>query len=241
MNESLSGTSVSTAPSASMQQKKYTFIVVALIFLILIIDQAVKFWVKTHMEIGEEFFLLGQPWMRIHFVENEGMAYGLSLGGKYGKLLLTLFRFGAIGFLIYLLHKMIKERYSLGLLIFFAMIIGGAVGNLLDSIFYGIIFDDPGYHGGIATLFPKEGGYGSWLRGRVVDMLYFPILDFHWPDWVPLIAGRRFQFFQPVFNIADTCITTGIIGILLFYRKIFFNSHKQNTKEYSGISSPSGI
>jgi len=231
---------INTFPADSTySRRRVAFIVTAVVMLILVLDQWLKIWIKTHMEVGQEFSLLGQSWMRIHFVENEGMAYGLSLGGKTGKLILTLFRFGAIGFLIYLMRKMIREGYAVGLLIFFAMIIGGAIGNLLDSIFYGVIFDDPGYHGGVAKLFPPEGGYGKLLYGRVVDMLYFPILDFHWPDWMPIVGGQRFEFFRPVFNLADSCITTGILGILLFYRKHFFGmSKKEISKTSPTPSSP---
>ena len=196
----------------------------------MLVDQVIKIWVKTHMALGDEFYILGQPWMRIHFVENEGMAYGLSFGGEAGKLFLTLFRFGAIGFLIYLMNRLVKSGTRLGLILFFSMIIAGAIGNLLDSIFYGVIFNNPGYHNGVATLFPPEGGYGSLLYGKVVDMFYFPLFKFQWPDGIPWIGGQPFEFFRPVFNFADACITTGIMGILLFYRKDFFQSEVRDKK-----------
>ena len=173
------------------------------------------------MEYGEEFLIFGLDWARIHFVENEGMAFGLSFGGSTGKLILSLFRILAVGFIIYLIRQLIVERQSLGLLACFALILAGALGNIIDSTIYGIIFSDSPYHGGLAQLFPAEGGYASMLYGKVVDMLYFPLWDTHWPEWMPWVGGNRFQFFKPVFNVADSAITCGIIALLLFHRKYF--------------------
>lgn len=196
--------------------------VAAVIGIVILIDQSIKIWVKTNMLYGEEFFVFGLPWFRIHFVENEGMAYGIQLGGKFGKLLLTLFRYVAVGLLLWMLHHFIRKKYPMGMLFFFALIIGGAIGNLIDSTFYGLIFNHSTYHGPAAELFPKEGGYAGLFYGKVVDMFYFPLIDTRLPEWIPFIGGNRFRFFEPVFNFADTCITTGVIGLLLFYRRYLF-------------------
>lgn len=211
---------------ANQYAKKASWVAVAVVILVLIIDQASKFWVKLHMQYGEEFLIFGQSWARIHFVENEGMAFGLSLGNATGKLLLSLFRIVAAGFLVFIIRSLIKTRESIGLIICFSLILAGALGNILDSAFYGIIFSSTPYHGGIATLFPEEGGYAPFLFGKVVDMFYFPMVDTYLPAWVPVMGGERFQFFQPVFNVADSSITVGIFAILLFYRR-FFSEHKR--------------
>ncbi len=198
----------------------------AVIFTILCLDQILKIWIKTHMEQGQEFLILGQSWARIHFVENEGMAFGLSLGGAYGKLALSLFRLVAVSFLFYLLYRMIKAKEHLGLIIAFSMILAGAVGNIIDSLFYGMIFSASPYHGGQAVLFPETGGYAPFLMGRVVDMFYFPMFSGTFPQWFPIWAGEEFEFFRPVFNLADSSIFS---GICLFF--IFYNKMKQPDKE----------
>jgi len=196
-------------------------IVIGVVFLVLLIDQCLKFWVKTHMQYGEEFGILGLPWARIHFVENEGMAFGLSLGGNLGKLALSVFRLVAVGFLIYIIHSLVKAKETFGVILSFSLILAGALGNILDSAFYGMIFSNTPYHGGLATLFPEGGGYAHFLFGKVVDMLYFPIIDTTFPDSFPIWGGQRFQFFRPVFNISDAAISTGVITLLLFHRRIF--------------------
>lgn len=190
------------------------------ILILLIIDQVSKIWIKTHMEQGEEFLILGLNWARIHFVENEGMAFGLSLGGVYGKLALSIFRLVAVSFLFYLLYRMIKSEEHRGLILAFSMILAGALGNIIDSLFYGMIFSASPYHGGLATLFPPEGGYAPFLMGKVVDMFYFPMFNGHFPDWMPVWGGEDFEFFRPVFNVADSCIFTGICLFFIFYGKI---------------------
>ena len=196
-------------------------IVLFTILLILIIDQAVKIWIKTHINYGDGFDILGLSWAKIHFVENEGMAFGMSFGGLTGKYILSIFRIVMTGFLLYILYNLIKQNETTGLIISFSMVIAGAVGNSIDGMFYGLIFSESHYHGGLATIFPPEGGYGSFLTGKVVDMLYFPMIDTVLPDWMPIWGGQRFEFFRPVFNIADSAITVGVASILLFHRRYF--------------------
>lgn len=209
---------------------KKSYIVILVLFLVLFIDQASKIWVKTTMEYGDQISILGQSWAFIHFVENNGMAFGFSLGENWGKLLLSLFRIFAVGFLIFYIIKLIKEKASNFLLICFSLILAGAIGNIIDSAFYGLIFSDTPYHGGLATLFPKEGGYARFLYGKVVDMLYFPILEGTFPKWVPVWGGEHYLFFRPVFNIADASITSGVLLILIFQRRLF-GQHKTTTEE----------
>jgi len=198
--------------------------------IVLVADQVLKIWVKTHLEYGEEFSLLGLPWAFIHFVENNGMAFGLSMGGDYGKLLLSLFRLIAVGFLFVFIRRLIQENASAGVIVGFALILAGALGNILDSAFYGIIFSESPYYGGHAVLFPESGGYASFLHGKVVDMLYFPIAQGTWPEWVPWLGGQYFQFFKPVFNIADMAITSGVLNVLIFQRH-FFKKHAESTAQ----------
>jgi len=173
------------------------------------------------MEYNESIELLGLNWALIHFVENPGMAFGIELGGSYGKLALSLFRILAVGFLIYYLGQLIRSNVRFGLLVSFALILAGAIGNIIDSAFYGLIFSASPFHGGLATLFPPEGGYAGFLHGKVVDMLYFPIFEGVFPDWLPFWGGEYYLFFKPIFNIADLSITVGVLNILLFQRSFF--------------------
>jgi signal peptidase II len=189
--------------------------------IILILDQALKIFIKTHIEYGDGFDILGLSWAKIHFVENEGMAFGISFGGLTGKYILSIFRIIMVGFLLYILNNLLKHKETMGLIVSFSLIIAGAIGNIIDSMFYGLIFSESFFHGGLATIFPKEGGYGSFLTGKVVDMLYFPMIDTVLPEWLPIWGGERFEFFRPVFNIADSAITIGVASILLFHRRFF--------------------
>lgn len=194
-----------------------------LVLVVLILDQSLKVWVKTTMFYQQDIPLIGE-WARLHFVENNGMAFGLSLAGSYGKLALSLFRIVAVLFLIYYIKVLADSKAAFGLLASFALILAGALGNIIDSAFYGMIFS-PSYpgHGGIATMFPPEGGYSSFLHGKVVDMLYFPMIKGNFPDWMPVWGGENFLFFRPVFNIADMSITTGVLSIIIFHRDFFNN------------------
>jgi signal peptidase II len=204
--------------------KRHQFVLLIIIG-VLIADQLLKIWIKTNLTYGEEFGILGLSWARIHFVENEGMAFGLSFGGPGGKLALSIFRIFAAIFLLYILRTLIRAKESFGLLTCFALISAGAIGNILDSAFYGLIFSNSSYHGGVAEFMPEGGGYAGLFYGKVVDMLYFPLIDTVLPDWVPLWGGERFQFFKPVFNLADAAISTGVISLLVFYTR-FLRSGK---------------
>ena len=204
-----------------MTTRKGIILSITLILVILFIDQVSKIWVKTHMQQGEEILILGQQWAKIHFIENEGMAFGLKFGGETGKLALSLFRIIAIGFLGFLLYTMIKAQEKVGLIISFSLILAGAIGNMLDSAFYGLIFSNSPYHGGLAELFPEDGGYAPFLMGRVVDMFYFPMWNSQFPEWFPIWGGEDFEFFRPVFNIADASISTGVIALLIWQKKFF--------------------
>lgn len=179
------------------------------------------------MDYGTGFGILGSEWARIHFVENEGMAFGLSFGGVTGKYILSIFRIFMVGFLGYLLYTMIKTKESVGLIISFSLIIAGAVGNIIDSALFGLIFSESYFHSGPSQFVPFGQGYAPFLQGKVVDMLYFPMVDTIWPDWVPKLGGQRFEFFRPVFNIADSSISIGVTLILLFFRSIFIGEDKK--------------
>ena len=191
---------------------------VALIILILIIDQTFKIWIKTHMILGQEYKILGD-WFIIHFTENNGMAFGMEFWGKGGKIFLTLFRIAAVIAIGWYIKSLIRQEAPKMVIICVSLIMAGAIGNILDSVFYGVIFDESFYQ--IANLFPSDGGYSTWLQGRVVDMLYFPVIKGNYPEWIPFCGGQRFIFFRPVFNIADSAITIGVAYILLFERAFF--------------------
>jgi signal peptidase II len=184
-------------------------------------DQALKFWVKTHMFAGQEYSIFGS-WFRIHFIENEGMAYGLKFGGNPGKLLLSMLRLLAVTGGFFVLAKLIREHYHKGLILCGALILAGAMGNLIDSMFYGLIFSSSSeLTNNIARFLPKEGGYAPFLHGRVVDMLWLPVYEGYLPEWIPFKGGDYFIFFQPVFNIADASISIGVISAILFQKSFF--------------------
>lgn len=186
---------------------------IGLMFLLLVIDQFSKIWIKTHMMLGEEIYVF--DWFRIHFVENPGMAYGLEL---FNKLFLTLFRIVVMGIAMYVLLYAVKHsRYKSAFCVLLTLVITGGIGNILDSIFYGVLFDSSVNQ--VAQLFPPDGGYAPLFKGYVVDMLYFPIWHTQFPTWVPFVGGQDYTFFSPVFNFADSCITVGVICLLLFYSR----------------------
>lgn len=189
------------------------------IVLVLLVDQIVKIWIKTHMTIGESIPILGD-WFQIYFIENNGMAFGMQFGGSAGKLMLSLFRIVLIGVIIVYIRKLLKEKAPTGVLVGVSLILVGAVGNVIDSMFYGLVFSESTFTS-VATLFPEGGGYSGFLHGKVVDMLYFPVINTTLPSWVPFWGGNDFLFFRPIFNIADSCITTGVAYLLLFQRKYF--------------------
>lgn len=199
--------------------------VILLIFGILIIDQVLKVWIKLNMSLGENYSVLGD-WFLIHFTENYGMAFGLQFWGEFGKVLLTLFRILAAVLIGVYISYLIKKKQPAGLVLGIALVMAGAIGNIIDSAFYGMIFSESGYTAP-ATFLPADGGYASFLHGRVVDMFYFPIINTTWPQWVPWLGGQSFIFFRPVFNIADSSITIGVAYLLLFHRKNLFHEEKK--------------
>lgn len=196
-------------------------LVLLIFFLVILVDQALKIWVKTNMGYGEEFSLLGQDWALIHFVENNWMAFGIGWGGQNGKLLLSLFRIGAVTVMAYYLVRMIREQADRLFLASFTLVLAGALGNIIDSVLYGVLFSASKFHSGPAEFLPEGGGYAGIFYGRVVDMLYFPMVYGVWPAWVPGLGGRSFTFFSAIFNVADVAITLGVMLLLyyFFFRK----------------------
>lgn len=211
-------------------KSKHLIIIIA---LVVIADQALKIYIKTTFLLHSSQPVMGN-WFQLYFVENPGMAYGWKFGGDWGKMALTIFRLGAVAFGTWYISSIIKRGYGKGFIICAALIYAGALGNLIDSCFYGMIFDkgmlydaqlnDYVYYEGLATF--SKNGYASFLHGNVVDMLYFPVIRGHFPSWVPVWGGDRFEFFRPIFNIADASITTGVLTILVFQRRFF--GHKKD-------------
>ncbi len=195
-------------------------IITIIIFAVLLLDQAFKIWIKTHFTLHQSVNVLGD-WFQLCFVENEGMAFGMVLGGDFGKLFLSLFRIVLSAGIIWYIRKLLKNPETpMGVLVGLSMVLVGALGNILDSAFYGLIFSESGVTS-VATLFPPEGSYGTFLHGKVVDMLYFPLVDTVLPDNFPIRGGRRFVFFQFIFNVADSAITCGAAYLLIFQYKFF--------------------
>ena len=212
--------------------------VLLIILLIVLADQALKIYIKTTFHMNEHHNILGS-WFRLHFVENEGMAYGWKFGGEIGKMVLTLFRLGAVIFGVWYLRSIIQKKYHKGFIICASLIFAGALGNLIDSMFYGLIFEESIPGSALpAKMFPEQ-GYAGFLHGKVVDMLYFPIIrDAHFPSWVPFWGGEEFEFFRPIFNLADASISAGVIAILIFQKKFFVHQHpteKHDTVETGAI------
>lgn len=204
-----------------------------LILLILVIDQVIKIYVKTHFAIGDDVKVLGLDWFRIHFLENKGMAFGMSFGNTIGKFLLTLIRLVlSVAIFIYM-NKLIKKGEKKIIIYSFALIFAGAVGNIIDCLFYGIIFNESTVFAA-ATMFPADGGYAPFLFGRVVDMFYFPLIDTTWPDWIPFVGGNNFRFFNAIFNFADASITIGVVLLLVSY--IWLSKSKKNNQEDIAVS-----
>jgi signal peptidase II len=194
-----------------------------IIALIIIFDQALKVWIKLNMTLGQEYNVLGD-WFIIHFTENYGMAFGLQFWGEYGKLFLSLFRIGAVVMIGFYIAWLIKKSMPAGLVLGVSLIMAGAIGNIIDSAVYGLLFSES-YFTSPAQFLPADGGYASFLHGRVVDMFYFPIIKTTWPQWIPWLGGESFVFFRPVFNIADSAITVGVFYLLLFQRKALLHNH----------------
>ncbi|MDD2380438.1 MAG: lipoprotein signal peptidase [Mariniphaga sp.] len=204
--------------------KKLIFIIVS----ILAVDQWLKVWIKTNLSLGEEIVVF-KNWFIIHFVENNGMAFGFEFAGENGKLFLSIFRILAVVVIGWYLFRLTAHKnLAFGFLVCIALIFSGAIGNIIDSLFYGLIFNHS--YGQVAEFLPEGGGYASFLHGRVVDMFYFPIIQCQLPNWIPFVGGNDFVFFRPVFNIADSSITVGIFSILLFYRKQLHILEKETHK-----------
>jgi signal peptidase II len=215
----------------TLKIRHVALIIIAIIF----IDQALKIWIKTTHPTGEVVRVLNMNWFRLHFIENPGMAWGWKFGNETGKMILTLFRLAAVIFGTWYLGRLVKQQYTRGFIICAALIYAGALGNLIDSMFYGMLFDkglhfDPSVgavgdyvsYSGVAKF--SSAGYSSFLHGSVVDMLYFPMFKGHFPSWLPGVGGDEFEFFSPIFNIADASISTGVITLLLFQKR-FFKRH----------------
>jgi signal peptidase II len=193
----------------------------SIVFLILIVDQCVKVYIKTNFYLGESLQVFGLDWFQIYFVENEGAAWGAQLPGEYGKLALSLFRLIIAPLIGYWLFKSVKENAPKLLVIAVSLILAGAIGNIIDSLVYGVLFDTSS-SSQIASFMPEKGGYAAPLYGNVVDMLYFPFIkNATWPEWMPWIGGKTFTFFNAIFNIADMAISTGVGILLVFNKKVF--------------------
>jgi len=198
---------------------------VFIIFFVLLIDQILKIYIKTHFTLGEEVFILGR-FFRLYFVENNGMAFGLEFGGSIGKFILSIVRILVIAIIGMVLFSYIKKNENKILIYAMSFVFAGALGNIIDSAFYGLIFSESHFlH--TASIFPESGGYAGFLQGKVVDMIYVPLIETTLPQWMPFVGGNEFVFFRPIFNIADSSITIGVLIIVIFYHKIFPKKSKK--------------
>lgn len=217
---------------------KHAFLIVA---LIIIADQALKIWIKTSFDTGPVTNVFGLKWFQLYFIENSGMAWGWNFGNDSGKMVLTLFRLAAVIFGTWYIARIVKQHYQKGFIVCVSLIYAGALGNLIDSMFYGMIFDkglhyDASLHdyigySGVASF--SSNGYSSFLHGSVVDMLYFPIVRSTFPSWVPFVGGEEFEFFSPIFNIADAAISVGVITLFVFQKR-FFKKHSKKAESPVG-------
>jgi len=201
------------------KQRTQIILVILTLGIVIFLDQWLKFYIKTNYTLGQSEMMIGN-WFELNFTENPGMAFGLTLGGVWGKIVLTVFRLVASGVIIYYIKSLIKERAHTMMVVLVALILAGAVGNIIDSVFYGRFFGESTYHQ-VAQFMPSNGGYAPLFQGKVVDMLYFPLVDTFWPEWIPYLGGSRFQFFRPVFNIADAAISIGVFTIIAFRNRLF--------------------
>lgn len=203
-------------------KRRYAFLLVA---VVIILDQALKIWIKTSFPYGHVLDMAGQKWAQLYFIENPGMAWGMELGGNWGKLILTLFRLVAVTLGSWYLVKLIRDGFSKGFIICASLIYAGALGNLIDSMFYGLIFEESTYMH-VAGFVSPGNGYGGFLHGKVVDMLYFPMIRSTFPEWIPFLGGNEFEFFSPIFNIADAAISVGVLTLLAFQKRFMQKKHE---------------
>ncbi|NDV64344.1 lipoprotein signal peptidase [Bacteroides sp. 224] len=200
-------------------------IAILVIVAVIVIDQIIKVTVKLNMYWHGNIRIT--DWFYIFFTENNGMAFGMEI---FGKLFLTLFRIVAVSVISWVLYKIVKKGYKTGFIVCVSLILAGALGNIIDSVFYGVIFSES-TSAQIATFMPEAGGYSSWFHGKVVDMFYFPIIETNWPEWMPFVGGEHFIFFSPIFNFADAAISCGIIALLIFYNKYLSDSYHHATHQ----------
>ena len=204
---------------------KRKWMAVLIVLVVLIIDQVIKVWVKTHMTLHEQIEILS--WFKIVFIENNGMAYGMEIGSK---MFLSMFRIVAVGVLGYYIWQQAQKQARWGYIVCLSMVLAGAAGNIFDSMFYGLIFNASSEYY-VSYFVPFGTGYDSFLMGKVVDMFYFPLIVTTWPDWMPIWGGQEFIFFSPVFNFADSCISVGVALLVLFYRKEISQISLRKVKE----------
>lgn len=206
---------------------KHAWLVIAIVATVLLLDQSLKVWVKTHMFYREIIPIFGADWAFLHFVENDGMAFGKEFNFPHAKLILSFFRIIAATFLAFFIRSLVLAKAAKGLLVSFSLILAGALGNIIDSIFYGLLFSASYTHGMLAEMFPVGGGYAPLLHGKVVDMFYIYFFDFTIPESIPFIGGNTLEFFGSVFNIADVAISIGVLQVLFFHKSFF----QTNTEE----------